>query len=130
MPLRANTAAIRPPSAGPIRRARLLVNEFSFRLWHIALRVTKWCKPEGERNQKDQHTNTAVDQAHVPGLRNCQAAKQRTQRACWPGQYSREGDEAPKQRVGNDQLGHTVGADQKKDVCTAAEGPDDEDRWI
>jgi hypothetical protein len=62
-----------------------------FRLWHVALCVTKWCQPKGERNEKDQHTNTAVDQAHVASLRNCHAAKQRTQRAGWPGQYSYEG---------------------------------------
>ena len=56
-------------------RQRLSTTLGRFRLWHIALRVPKWCKPEGERNQKDQQTNTAVDQAHVPGLRNCQATK-------------------------------------------------------
>ncbi len=99
-------------------------------LWYIALRVTKWGKPEGERNQKDQHTNTAVDQAHVASLRNGQAAKQCTHRAGWPGRYSDEGDDAPKQRVGNDTLGHAVGTDQKKNVYPAAQGPDHEDRWI
>lgn len=46
-----------------------------FRLWHIALRVTKRGKPEGERDQKNEHTNTAVDQAHIPGLCKCQAAQ-------------------------------------------------------
>ncbi len=94
-------------------------------LTRLALR-----KPEGERNQKDQHTNTAVDQAHVASLRNGQAAKQCTHRAGWPGRYSDEGDDAPKQRVGNDTLGHAVGTDQKKNVYPAAQGPDHEDRWI
>src|SRR5579883_2006269 len=91
-----------------------------FRLWHVALCVTKWCQPEGECNEKDQQTNTTVDQAHVASLRDCQATEQRTQRASWPSQDPQEGDNAPKQRVGNDTLSHAVGTDQKKHVCPTA----------
>jgi len=66
--------SVSDPSARASRQ-RLSTTLGRFRLWHIALRVTKRGKPEGERNQKDEQTNTAVDEAHIPGLRNCQATK-------------------------------------------------------
>lgn len=86
----------------------------------ISFGVSEGRQEKCERNASDEQANNCVDQGNIAGLLDGNAAEQRAERGCRPGQHPDKGDDTAKKLVGSHNLRQTVRTDNEEDIDPTA----------